>query len=376
MMEEAPQYSAKNIGSAPQLGGPCSDFDSCVGDLAEQILRSVDSTSLLNFYIQQNNNDKILDLYQKVIPASSLLPSDFVRWGNAFLGSKDIKPEEKYQQAEQKYEQALKMDKNSCAAFAARGYLYDQKGKNEKDKEKSVGLFKDAEQDLRTAVKCDPRNKFTLTTLCHTLTREWTNRKDQPQLLEDAAANCQKALDIDPAFVIAATNIGYILARQRKYSDSFRHFDDLIQKYPEDSAIFVNYGFALYLKYLETKNIDLLDQAIQRTQQSLNLATNYAAANNLGFYYYERQNYTEAGNYWNKANSIYAKDADNIAGLSLWNYKLGRKQEAIALLSQAIKNPEDGKDFKEPDKLTDDPHFWSNQMISDLKKLIVLMPAN
>lgn len=354
MMEGPPQYSAQRIGSAPPPGGLCAEFEACAGDLAEQILGSVERKSLLDFYISQNNNDRIVELFKTADPAS-LQASDLVMWGDALFGRKE------YDKALQKYEQALIRDGNSCAALAARGYFYDRTAKRKLDR------LQQAERDLRNAVKCEPGNKFTVTSLCHTLTQEWKQQKDQPQLLEVARQNCQQALDIDPDFVIAATNIGYILYRQGKRAESLSFFNSFSQKHRQDSALFANYGFVLYLEYLESKDPNFLNQAIEQTYNSLNLdPANYAAANNLGFFHYEKQDYQEAVNYWNEAKSLGPEDADMIAGLALGSYKLGRKDEAIGLLRQARKVDEK---IKDPNKLTGDPHFWSSQMVSDLKKL-------
>lgn len=354
MMEEPPQYSAQRIGSAPPPGGLCAEFEPCAGDLAEQILGSVDRRTLLNFYTSQNNNDKIVELFKTADPAS-LQPSELVMWGDAFFGRKE------YDKALEKYEQALIKDGNSCAAFAARGYFYDRRAKGD------LNRLEKAERDLRNAVKCDSGNKFTLTSLCHTLTQEWKKQQDQPQLLEGARENCQRALDIDPNFVIAATNIGYILYRQGKHADSLSYFDSFSQKHRQDSALFANYGFVLYLEYLESKDPSFLTRAIEQTYNSLNVdPANYGAANNLGYFNYEKKDYLEAVNYWDKAKSLEPKDPDIIAGLALGNYKLGRKDEAIRLLRQARQmDPQ----YKDPKKLTGDPHFWSSQMVSDLKNL-------
>jgi len=354
MMEDAPKYSAQRIAGAPPPGGLCAEFEVCAGDLAEQILGSVDRKTLLDFYISQNNNDRIVELFKTADPAS-LQASDLVMWGDAFFGRKE------YDKALQKYEQALIKDGNSCAALAARGYFYNRTAKRKLDR------LQNAERDLRTAIKCEPGNKFTLTSLCHTLTQEWKQQQDQPQLLEAARQNCQQALDIDHNFVIAATNIGYILYRQGKHAESLSFFNNFSQKHRQDSALFANYGFVLYLEYLESKDPNFLNQAIEQTYNSLNLdPANYAAANNLGFFNYEKQDYQEAVNYWNKAKSLEPKDADMIAGLALGSYKLGRKAEAIRLLRQAQKID---SNYGNPDKLTGDPHFWSSQMVLDLKNL-------
>jgi len=94
LLKEGPNYSAKFSGTAPSVGDACSDFEACTYDLSEQILRTLDGRRLLNFYIKKNAPDayrRVLDLYQKAIPADSLKADDLVAWGNAFyeLGQYD-----------------------------------------------------------------------------------------------------------------------------------------------------------------------------------------------------------------------------------------------------------------------------------------------
>jgi len=362
MMEEAPHYSAVKIGSAPAGGKLCTQFDICIGDLAETILESLDIAKLVNYYILQKNEDanrKILDVYAKV-PTEKLTPKDFVVWGNAYQAVN--LPD----QALARYNLALEKDPKSCAAMAARGYTHDLTAGRDLQK------LKLAEQELRTAVKCEEQNKFTLTSLCHVLTREWKQEKTETALLEEARQQCQAALNIDPNFTIAATNIGYILYRQNNFKESLDYFDRLSQNSVKDTSVFVNYGFVLYLEYLRTHDASLLERAVQETEKSFALdQSNSAAANNLGFYNYERRNYSAAVDYWTKAKAMTPNDPDVIAGLCLAYDKLGREGEAFALLKDAR---EADSNYKEPKKLEGDPHHWSPQMIADLTTISARLP--
>jgi len=165
---------------------------------------------------------------------------------------------------------------NSCPAHVARGFLYYRRPHG-------IQLLADlrrAEQDFRMGIACDARNEFTRTSLCNTLLREWSNSpKHDAELLVEAKRQCEKALEINPQFVIAAVNIGYILYRQGRHEDALHHFDDLSQRYPTNSALCLNYGFLLYLEYLADKSDDTLKQATAQTLQSWNLDQNsYVAA--------------------------------------------------------------------------------------------------
>lgn len=157
------------------------------------------------------------------------------------------------------------------------------------------------------------------------------------QLLVEAQQQCQKALEINPKFVIAGVNIGYILYQQGRHEDALNHFEQLSQRYPTNSALFVNYGFLEYREYLRSKNAEALSQATAHTLQSWNLDHNSdVAADNLGYFYYEQGDYAQAVDFWKKANALSTSDPDCIAGLALGTYKLGNQGTAITLLTRAI----------------------------------------
>lgn len=363
-LKEQPNFLAQLAGSAPQAGGACSDFEKCAVDLTEQILRSLDSRRLLSFYIRTKTpdaNNRILDLYQK-IPAP-LQADDLVAWGNAFYGL------HQYDQALEKYQEALVKDPNSCPALAARGFVYysrPHQGRQE------LADLQHAEQDFRKGISCDPRNVFTRTSLCHTLLQEWVKtRNPDAHLLVEAKEHCEKALEIDPQFVRAAVNLGYVLYRQEKHEDALKLFDHLSQRHPTNSALFLNYGFLLYLEYLKNKSEDVLKQATFQTLQSWKLDQNSdIAADNLGYLYYEQGDYPQAVDFWKKASALNTTDPDCIAGLALGTYKLGDPGKAFTLLSSAIQID---SHYGDPAYLRENNNF-SERAASDLAELIRLRP--
>lgn len=364
-LKEWPHFSPNPAGSAPQAGGACSDFEKCADDLTEQILGSLDYQRLLKFYIKMHSgeaNRRILDLYQ-TIPATSLQADDLVAWGNAFYGLGQ------FDQALQKYQEALLKDPNSCPAQVARGFVYYSRPHQGIQKLADLQL---AERDFRQGVSCDPENEFTRTSLGHTLLQKWVETKNHPnaQLLVEAREHCEKALKINPQFVIAAVNLGYVLYRQGKHEDALRHFDELRHKYPTNSALFLNYGFLLYLEYLRDNREEALRQATAQTLQSWNLNQNSdVAANNLGYFYYEQGDYAQAVDFWKKADTLSPGDADCIAGLALGAYKLGDQETAVTHLSRAIHID---SHYRDPTYLKLN-NFWSERAASDLAKLIRLL---
>lgn len=147
-------------------------------------------------------------------------------------------------------------------------------------------------------------------------------------------------------------------------------FENLSQRYPTHSALFLNYGFLEYLEYLENKKEETLRRAASHTRQAWNLdQQSDIAAINLGYFYYESGDYVQAVDFWNKARALVPNDADCLAGLALGKYALGQRREALTLLSQAIHvDPH----YRDPAYLIA-KNNWSNRAAKDLAKLISLI---
>lgn len=368
LLKDGSGSELKFSGSAPSAEGACPDFERCADDLTEQILHSLDERRLLSFYIKKNTeaaNRHILEMYEKTIPAETLKADDLITWGNAYYGLRE------FDRALQKYQEALEKDGNSCPAYVARGFVYYSRP----HAQKLDDLYR-AEQDFRKGIACDQKNKFTRTALCHTLLQEWANSPPGSPgrgdgVLVEAKEQCDKALEIDPQFVTAAVNVGYILYQQGKYQDALRYFDNLGQRYPTSAALFLNYGFLLYRQYLRDNSEDTLGQAAAQTLKAWNLEPgNDTAANNLGYFYYEQGNYGAAVEFWKKANAISPDDPDVIAGLALGTYKLGDEGAAAALLSRAIQID---RHYGDPAYLVQH-NALSKTAAADLTQLIKLLP--
>jgi superkiller protein 3 len=363
--KEWPQFSPSPAGSAPQPAGACTDFENCANDLSEQILKSLDQQRLLRFYIKKRTPEaalRILELYQS-IPTAQLDEGDLIAWGNAFFTRGQLND------ALQKYQEALEKKPDSCQAHVARGFIYYSRP----DGDQLLSNLKRAEQDFRTGISCDERNEYTRTTLCHTLLRQWRAAENKdPQTLEEAKQQCQKALEINHQFVPASINLAYVLYRQDKYDESLALFEQLSQRYPTSSILFVNYGYFEYLKYLRTNDQNSLRQAITQTLQAWTLdSKSDLAASNLGFFYYEQGEFKRALQFLNNAKELVSDDADCLAGLALVTEKLGNRDAALAYLKQAIQaDPH----YRDPDYLRRNNN-WSTLAAQDLAALVALIPT-
>jgi tetratricopeptide (TPR) repeat protein len=361
-LKDRPHFSPIPAGSAPQVEGACSDFEKCANDLTEQILKELDNRRLLNFYIKMNTveaNRRILELYQTISVEEPLKADDLVAWGNAFSSLRQ------FPQALEKYQEALDKDPNSCPAHVGSGYVYYSRPHGTGDE--SLRDLEIAEEHFRKGISCDARNVFARTSLCHALLQKWNRSKNSDaRLIIEAKEQCEKALEINPQFVRAEVNLGYVLYRQGKHEEALRHFDRLSQRYPADSILFLNYGFLLYLEYLKDPKEETLRRATAQTRQSWDLNQNsYIAANNLGYFYYEQNDNEKAVEFWNKANALIA-NPDSMAGLALGAYKRGDLKTAVTLLDQAVNID---SSYRNPTYLKE-RYYWSDKALSDLAELL------
>jgi tetratricopeptide (TPR) repeat protein len=356
---DSPQYDAVLVASAPGTGGPCTDPEACIDDLAEQTLQSLDAARLLNYYIKLDANDadkKILGLYQhQEITAEK--PEDLVAWGNAFSGLGQ------YPDALQKYEEALEPNGSFCPAHIAIGLAYY----NRPHGTRPLPDILLAEKEFRSGVQCDEKNVFAQTNLCSVLVKEWAiSPHPDPGLLTEANDHCDSALAINPRFVAAAVIRGYVLYRQGKSADALSYFEDISQKYPTNSNLLANYGFLLYLEYLKG-NADDLARAIDETKSAWDLDNaSFPAANNLGFLYYEQGYVPQAVKFWKAAKLLNGDRPDCLAGLAIGLYKLNQQTEAFAMLASAVHLD---SHYNDPAYLKANEN-WSDRAVSDLMVVI------
>lgn len=364
-LKKRPEYVAQLVGNAPSGGAACVDLESCADDLAEQILEELDPSRLLRFYIGLGTevaNRRILDLYQAMGSGRIFHPDELVNWGNAFFGLN------RFDDALEKYQQALLKDVDYCPARIGRGLVYYYRNHGTQE----LADLKRAEEDF--ASTCGTNNKFAQTDLCDSLLKEWrisASPVHDPRLLTQAHERCTAALNVDQHFVRAAVADAYIEYCQGLFDKALKDFDDLSQKYAANSRLFTTYGFVLYREYLRGGRTEVLRQAIEKTEKSWNLNHgSRAAANNLAAYYYELGDYTRATELWERAILIDANDADSRAGLALGLNRANNPDRAFTSLLTAVRL---NADYCHPDYLKE-KHDWSERATHDLATLIGSLP--
>jgi len=360
--KKRPHFSPVLAGSAPRSGGVCIDLESCANDLGEQVLGILDYRRLLTYYIKLDTpiaNQRILELFERKIPKDKMTSSYYVVWGNAFYNI------QRYDDALVEYQNALRVDTNSLSGHVARGLVYYTRPHGHQ----ALDDVQLAERDFRWAVEHEPTSEVAQTNLCNVLITKWAHDSTHPiKVLNDAKEHCTEALKANPQSAVAAVDIASITYRAGLHREALAHFEDLSQEFPTNSILLVNYGYFLYREYL-TGDSSALEKAVEKTLKATELTpSNFIAANNLGYFYYEQGDYSKAVESWKKANVLNGNDADCLAGLALGLHKLGQTAEATALWARATRLDQN---YANPSVLKENAD-WSDQAALDLASLITV----
>jgi tetratricopeptide (TPR) repeat protein len=363
---DKPGYE-RNSAHAPVDGGTCSDSEKCTHELAEEILSRQDPGGLLSYYVNQGGRDaslKIVRLYESGrVPRngkSGMRHDDFLNWAGALRSIGE------YNQAIHKYQEALTAGGGkSCSDHDEIGYAYRLKYDADgwpQDLEQGANAFKEG-------IKCNSNDAIAYCDLGNVLIRQWTRGKKLDSRLADTALlDLQHSLAINPQLAAAAINIGYLQYQRGDHDQSLVYFQDIDQKFPNNAALLLNYGYLLYLEYLSGKS-DLLDDALDKTQRAWDVdRSSYAAANNLGFLYLEAGSAQKAVDHWSDAYKLQPSDADVVAGLAVGLFDIHETQKAIQHFREA-KLIE--ADIGDPVALRD-RHHWSPKAVEHVMPLIEL----
>jgi len=365
MLQERPNFETRYSWWVPVAGGPCSNLETCSRELAEEILAVLEPHPLVLFYLKQGEEDafrKIVKLYESGrIPTASLTRDDLMAWGNGLLGIKE------FDQAIRKYQEALNLNTNTqfCPAYDAIGYASIIKYEGERRMEHLDA----AESAYRDAIACDSRDPFAHCNLGNVLIRKWlAGGKHNGQLAQEAMEHSQRASTGESQLPreAAAVNIGYLRYMQNQREQALDYFREISQKFPTNSALFLNYGYLLYREYLRGRN-ELLQEATKRTQRAWELdPKSYMAAANLGFFYYEADALQDAVQSWKEAYHLNPNEPDILAGLALGLFKSGQQDEAMKYYRTAMRQE---PQIRNSEYLRHN-HFWSDKAARDVVPLI------
>ena len=329
---DKPGYERRTA-DAPVGEGYCTDSGTCTHALADEILSRQDPDALLAYYANQADRDaflRIVRLYESGrIPRNGkagLTHEDLLLWAGSLRSSGE------YNQAIHKFQEALTSGGHSCTDHDEIGYTYLLKYETDRLPQDLQG----AEDSYKEALKCNDNDALAYCDLGNVLIRRWTwGKKLDSQLAETALQYLQHSLAINPKLAKAAVNIGYLKYQRGEHDQGLSYFREISQKFPDNATLFLNFGYLLYLEYLDGKS-DLLDDALDKTQKAWDIDRgSNAAANNLGFLYFEAGKLQKAVDRWSDAYKLQPSDSDVVAGLALGLFDSNHAQEAIAHFREA-----------------------------------------
>jgi len=145
----------------------------------------------------------------------------------------------------------------------------------------------------------------------------------------------QEAVQLNPEYNEAYSNIGGILIQMGRPAEAVPHLERAITLDPENYEAFSNLGSAKHHQ-------NLLDEAVEYYLKSIRLYPDFEAAhNNLGAVLTQKGDIEGAMRHLNQAIRINPRYTEAHNNLGLAMAKLGREQDAIASFQQALRlNPD------------------------------------
>jgi len=275
----------------------------------------------------------------KLAPQHYPMATSLVQQGLAFH------QQGKFSQAQERYEQALAIQKNHFDALQLLGALFTQ-----------TQQFNKALDFLTQASQTNPNHApcfYNCGVALHELKRldealvsydkaigikgdyaeAYSNRGNvlkELKRLEEALVSYDKAISIKPDNAEAYSNRGIALQELKRLEEALVSYDKAITLKPDYAAAFYNRGNAL-------KELKRLDQALMSYDKAISLKPDYAVAYyNLGFAFQELKRLNEALESYDKAISLkpdYAEGYSN-RGNALKELKL--LDEALVSYDKAI----------------------------------------
>jgi tetratricopeptide (TPR) repeat protein len=361
VLRDRANFAARRSWRVPAAADPCLGFEACTDELAEEILAVLEPGSLVPFYLHKNQDSafhKIVDLYESGrIPKGNLTQSDYFVWAGALRETKE------YDRAINKYREGLDKDTTFCSGYDGIGFTNLLKYQAEMRPQHLDA----AEKVFLQAIDCNHNDAVAYCDLGNVLVRKWmAGKKLDDRLIKRAIDLNQQALKIDPQQAEAAVNIGYVQYMSGQHQQALDYFQEIGQKFPKDAGLFLNLGYLSYREYLNGRS-DLLQAAIDETRRACGLdPKSWAAANNLGFLYFETDDLPDAIKSWHDAHRLNPTEPDILAGLALGLFKSGQCGEAVEHYREAIRRE---AKLVDPEYLLH-VHFWSKKAAQDVIPLV------
>jgi tetratricopeptide (TPR) repeat protein len=370
MIKDRPDFAIKRSWRVPMASDSCQTEEACTLELAEDILGFRETHTLILYYLKERDKaslEKILNLYNSGIIAP-VTPADDYAWGDA------LQLLNRYDEAILKYRDAISTETGttkvvSCPANDQIGTVYIRKYEMNQNGE----YLQSAVDAFGKALECNPKDAVAHCDLGNVFIRKWKESGlKNDSLRRKAIAESNEALKIDPKLAEAAVNLGYVQYMQGQPKPALEYFRKISEKFPQNSAVFVNFGFLLFREYLKGDK-GVLQEAIDKTRRAWELdQKSYIAAGNLAALYYEADMISNALQLWDKAYELNPSSADIVAGYALGLFKSGKQTEAITRYKEALVH--DPK-IADPARLKIN-YLWTDKMIHDFAALVTAAEAS
>jgi len=158
--------------------------------------------------------------------------------------------------------------------------------------------------------------------------------------LDQAAAEFQKAIELDPQNAATHRNLGTVYARQGKLEEAVAVYEEAIKIAPDFGEAYGDMAGVL-------ADLGRIPEAIATGEKAIELAPDYASAhNNLGIAYSRQGDLEKAIAEYKEAARLDPNDPQPHANLGIVYKDLGRLDEAVTELQEAIRlAPDDPENY-------------------------------
>ena len=155
--------------------------------------------------------------------------------------------------------------------------------------------------------------------------------------VDDAVEQYRKAVELNPGYMEAYSNLGNALRQQGRLDEAMAHCRKALEIQPQSARTHRILGLAL-------AGSGRLDEAIAQFQEALAIEPECAEAHNdLGAALLERGRSNEAVAHWKQAVAINPHDAQTYRNLGIVLYQQGKIADALAQWNQSIRLCPDDK---------------------------------